>query len=99
LGDVRAVPVVTRVLLFVAFDGAPRFAHRWKRVPSDPELRRVLDERMSPRAWWLVECENAAAGREVIARAQVLARFASQVPFEVDDVESPGRILASGGAA
>jgi hypothetical protein len=44
--------------------------------------------------WWLVECENAEAGRKSIA---MFVDFNSHLPWKLPRQFGPGRILASGG--
>lgn len=84
-------------LLFVQTgDGRPTrrknfSAHRqdagWLRYAIDYASNVACD------CWWLVECENARAGRIAIAK---FVDFRSALPWKLPRVFGPGRILACG---
>lgn len=96
---------MSRVLLFADFGKGPvcvgRFQHYHRDKTSallasrpgshaDATLSRTNDSR----AWWLVVCENAETGRDLIARAWAATDPARRVyPFVNDGPAPLGRIL------
>ena len=75
-----------RTLLFVQTgDGRPKCVRSWAVEPASE----VVFDRVRHYRWWLVECENAEAGRELI-----LLNVSGPWTHAVN---VPGRILASGG--
>jgi hypothetical protein len=83
---------VSRVLLFVQTgDGRPKCVGRY----SEGLTARQCEHRSAADRWWLVECENADAGRKVIA-------FVESLPADkrhTAECYDWGHILASGGKA
>lgn len=76
---------MSRVLLFTqAGSERPKCIRSYR---EEPLFNDALDH---DGPWWLVECENADAGREII-EATALAECASALGWR------GGRILASGG--
>jgi hypothetical protein len=88
--------VSARVYVFADFGHGPRVRASWKPGAVRPEVPTAGEmEVFAARAWWVVECENAEAGRRIIeeagdSRAQVTVRMGPHLVT--------GRILDHGGA-
>jgi hypothetical protein len=88
---------MSRVLLFVqSGDARPKMSRSWRsgsvECPDGDEIRCALAIRSDIDRWWLVECENANAGRATIADAAL--GYGADHPMRSGH---EGRILASGG--
>lgn len=90
----------SRYLLFsVHGDAGPvRCVGHWRRRPTDAQVAAMREG--GERAWWLVECASADAGRAIILATQALGiRHGEPIAATLDPHEllpSTGRILNSG---
>jgi len=92
------------VLLFVRRENGVKVKRRFSamRASMGQHLKYVECIKHWQRPWWLVECENAVAGRHIIAHAQDYERVApgpAGVRVTGHGFDYIGRILASGGTA
>jgi len=88
-------PVTPHVRLFVQNEGPPKCLYRYDGPPPpDPTFMPPNQFKWFRHAarWWLVLCESAEAGRDLIAAA---AQFPGTEIIRMGQVV--GRILASGG--
>jgi hypothetical protein len=80
-----------RMLLFADFGKGPKCRRVLSVMEADEARngRKTLRSVFGARRWWLVECESAAAGREIIAQSHMPADKA----YATGNL---GRILDSG---